>query len=417
MTNNKKTRKTGKSRQSGRILLTAWSVAVLLTGCGFQEIENSEPEPEIHIATIPAIQSKNPGNPGNSVDSENPGNLTNLENPEDLENPENSGNPENLGNLDSEADPGSETDSEIESETEPEINSYTDYDFEKAIFAALLDGLCCETAMPSFVMADTDRDHYAEFMISIPISETSSQNVVLESPVSSGVYYYDATGIENDYFVIDPEQNQVFLNENTRSESNPDSIVSREYFEWAGNQWETISLLYGNHCYWNNQNVSTGEFYDNADKLVRLSGSEDVFNIRLHHAELKEVTNAFYDYLSRYYQPSRPITADINGDGMSEQIISVQNLSKNWVSNVHNLYDTDGVLDITGLNAMHTTCFVLDYVGEDVRIRSENFDRRYTFAQSGGMLFAQDDTNAMQTIQYTDHADGLGEHFMSVMWG
>lgn len=388
------------------MLFIAWSISVLLTGCGFQEIENLETEPEIHIATIP-VQTEQKENTAPES-----GKAESLENRENSENSENSEQ-----NPDSDSDPNPEEAFETESETEPEVIPYSDYDFEKAIFAALLDGLCCNTAMPSFVMADTDRDHYAEFMISIPISETSSQNVVLESPASSGVYYYDATGIRNDFFVIDPEQNQVFLNENTRSEENPDSIISREYFKWAGNQWETVSLLYGNHCYWNNANVSTDEFYANAEKLVELSGSEDVFNIYLTNAELKEVTNAFYEYLSRYYQPSKPIAADINGDGMSEQIISVQNLSKNWVSNLHNLYETDGVLDVTGLNAMHTTCFVLDYIGENVRIRSENFDRRYTFSQSSGMLFAQDDTNAMQTIQYTNHADGLGEHFMSVMWG
>ncbi|MDE5769461.1 MAG: hypothetical protein K2H82_08760 [Oscillospiraceae bacterium] len=397
---------TKKYKQSRSMLFIAWSVSVLLTGCGFQEIENLETEPEIHIATIP-VQTEQKENTAPES-----GKAESLENRENSENSENSEQ-----NPDSDSDPNPEEAFETESETEPEVIPYSDYDFEKAIFAALLDGLCCNTAMPSFVMADTDRDHYAEFMISIPISETSSQNVVLESPASSGVYYYDATGIRNDFFVIDPEQNQVFLNENTRSEENPDSIISREYFKWAGNQWETVSLLYGNHCYWNNANVSTDEFYANAEKLVELSGSEDVFNIYLTNAELKEVTNAFYEYLSRYYQPSKPIAADINGDGMSEQIISVQNLSKNWVSNLHNLYETDGVLDVTGLNAMHTTCFVLDYIGENVRIRSENFDRRYTFSQSSGMLFAQDDTNAMQTIQYTNHADGLGEHFMSVMWG
>ncbi|MDE6088371.1 MAG: hypothetical protein K2G25_08305, partial [Oscillospiraceae bacterium] len=384
----------------------AWSISVLLTGCGFQETENLETEPEIHIATIPTQTKQKESTASEFRKAESPKNPENSENPESSEQ-----------NPDSNSDSNPEEASETESETEPEVIPYSDYDFEKAIFDALLDGLCCNTAMPSFVMADTDRDHYAEFMISIPVSETSSQNIVLESPASSGVYYYDATGIQNDFFVIDLEQNQVFLNENTRSEENPDSIISREYFEWAGNQWETVSLLYGNHCYWNNANVSTDEFYTNAEKLVELSGSEDVFNIYLTNAELKEVTNAFYEYLSRYYQPSKPITADINGDGMSEQIIFVQNLSKNWISNVHNLYETDGILDVTGLNAMHTTCFVLDYIGENVRIRSENFDRRYTFSQSGGMLFAQDDTNAMQTIQYTDHADGLGEHFMSVMWG
>ncbi|MDE6729919.1 MAG: hypothetical protein K2J71_03990 [Oscillospiraceae bacterium] len=382
----------------------AWSISVLLTGCEFQETENLETEPEIHIATIPTGQKKNTEIKISEISVQNP----------DLDlNPDSDSDPD----PDPEEASESESDSETESETEPEVIPYSDYDFEKAIFAALLDGLCYHTQMPSFVMADTDRDHYAEFMISIPISETSSQNVVLESPVSSGIYYYDATGIQNDFFVIDPEQNQVFLNENTRSGENPDAIISREYFKWSGNQWETISLLYGNHCYWNNANVGTDEFYANAEKLMVLFNSEDVFNIYLDNTELKEVTNAFYDYLSRYYQPSKPITADINGDGMSEQIISVQNLSKNWVSNVHNLYDTDGVLDLTGLDAMHTTCFVLDYIGETVRIRSENFDRRYTFSQSGGMLFAKDDTNAMQTIQYTDHPDGLGEHFMSVMWG
>ncbi|MDE5753322.1 MAG: hypothetical protein K2H89_02060 [Oscillospiraceae bacterium] len=375
-------------------LIVLLSISVLLTGCGFQEIENPESDSQIHIATIPQQAEHAAPKPAPTTETKS--------------------ETENFSETAIENKERPELETEAESETEPEIAPYSDYDFEKAVFAALLDGLCSNTDSPTFVMADVDRDHYAEFMISIPVSETSSQNIVLESAVSAGVYYYDATGIQNDFFVIDPEQNQVFLNENTCSEEG--NIISREYFEWQSNQWETVSLLYGNHCYWNNANVSTDEFYTNAEKLIDVFQPEDVFNIYL-SAEMKEVTDAFYQYLSKYYKPSKPITADINGDGMSEQIIFVQNLSKNWIGNVHNLYETDGVLDTTGLSAMHTTCFVLDYVGESVRIRSENFDRKYQFEESGGMLWAYSDTNATQTIQYTDSLDGLGKHFMSVMWG
>ena len=64
---------------------------------------------------------------------------------------------------------------------------------------------------------------------------------------------------------------------------------------------------------------------------------------------------------------------------------------------------------------MHTTCFVFDLTeNAKVRIRSENFDRRYQFRESGGKLFAYDDTNTIQTVQYSNEADGFGVDIMSV---
>ncbi|MBR1554095.1 MAG: hypothetical protein IJ644_01740, partial [Oscillospiraceae bacterium] len=64
---------------------------------------------------------------------------------------------------------------------------------------------------------------------------------------------------------------------------------------------------------------------------------------------------------------------------------------------------------------IHTTCFVLDAVSDGrIRIRSENFDRRYRFTQAGGRLFAYDDTNSMQTVQYSAEKDGFGKRFLSI---
>ncbi|MDE5736733.1 MAG: hypothetical protein K2H93_00025, partial [Oscillospiraceae bacterium] len=175
--------------------------------------------------------------------------------------------------------------------------------------------------------------------------------------------------------------------------------------------------LYGNRCYWNNQNVSTGEFLANAEKIIPVEKSEDVLNIYL-IGDMQEIANDFYAYLAKYYkQLEKPILADMNSDGSPEQIIVVQNLSKNWVSNMHNLYESDNEFQATGLNSMHTTCFILDNTENCVRIRSANFDRKLTFEESAGMLFAYDDTNSMQTIQYSEKDAILGEHFMSVMWG
>ncbi|MDE6658092.1 MAG: hypothetical protein K2J88_05860 [Oscillospiraceae bacterium] len=396
------------------ILTMAMLISITLTGCEFQEIDNpdTESEPEIQIATI-ATQTEHAA-------------------PKPAPTTETQALSETIQTVPEEV---------TESDTDANSNfiCYTDSDFEKAIFVALLDGLCVNTIPDCYIMADSDSDNYSEFMIAMPTSETTSQNIVLESPATAGIYYYDATGVSNDFFVIDSEQNKVLLNENTRSElktempefQNPETeeleqiqetennapIISREYFEWQGNHWETVSILYGNHCYWNNTNVSTGEFLTHAENTPKISPTEDIFNIYL-AGDIQKITNAFYEYLAKYYkQLEKPVSADINGDGIPEQFLFVQNLSKNWISNIHNLYESDGELDITGLDAMHTTCFVLDYVENYVRIRSENFDRKYIFAESGGMLFAYDDTNSIQTIQYSDRNAVLGEHFMSVMWG
>lgn len=375
-------------KKSMIMLTMAMTVSVILTGCGFQKIENPETDSEIHIATIQTQTEHAAPKPAPTTETQ-PQSESVETTPEEM-------------------------DSNSESDTNPQVVYYSDSDFEKAIFAALLDGLCTTFAPQCYVMADADNDNQSEFMIAMPVSETSSQNIVLESPASAGIYYYDATGVYNDFFVIDPEQNKVLLNENTRSED--DYIISREYFEWQGNHWETVSLLYDSHCYWNNANVSTDEFIANAENLLQINQPEDILNICL-TGDIEEITDAFYQYLSKYYKLEKPVIADINNDGHTERVLVVQNLSKNWVANIHNLYESDGILDTSKLEAMHTTCFVLDSLGHSVRIRSENFDRKYTFAESGGMLFAYDDTNSMQTIQYSDSNDILGQHFMSMMWG
>lgn len=397
-------------KKSIMIMTMAMLGSVLITGCEFQEIDNSnhtEPEPDIQIATIATQAEHAAPKPAPVVETQPKSEI-------------------------------SETVSEenSESDTENKMIYYSDSDFEKAIFAALLDGLCTDTISECYIMADADNDSYSELMVALPISETASQNIVLESPNSAGIYYYDATGVSNDFFVVDPELNKVLLNENTRADTiketeetqvdeeqeetqntNINNIISREYFEWQGNHWESISILYGNRCYWNNQNVSTGEFLANAEKIIPVEKSEDVLNIYL-IGDMQEIANDFYAYLAKYYkQLEKPILADMNSDGSPEQIIVVQNLSKNWVSNMHNLYESDNEFQATGLNSMHTTCFILDNTENCVRIRSANFDRKLTFEESAGMLFAYDDTNSMQTIQYSEKDAILGEHFMSVMWG
>ncbi|MBR1529091.1 MAG: hypothetical protein IJ642_07295 [Oscillospiraceae bacterium] len=282
--------------------------------------------------------------------------------------------------------------------------------FDKAVFGALLSGL---SEYPiDFIASDADRDSSLELLVALPVSETFSQNIVFENINSSGMYYYDATGVTNDFYVMDPANGNIYLNENTRTDDGA-AIISQEYFEWTGSSWRSACMLYSNNCYWNYENVTVGEFEAYAASMQKIY-LEDLFNLTVSGTP-ETAAEAFYQYLAKWFKPERPVSADIDGDGTPEYYVSVQNLSKPWYSNVRNLYSQETTLIADSVMNMHTTCFVFDFVeGGKVRIRSENFDRRYRFNQSGGKLFAYDDTNTIQTVQYSNEPDGFGTHIMSV---
>lgn len=367
-------------------MLTATALSsVLLTGCGLQQTENANiksGESEFQIATIqtePPVKSA-------------PAPVT-----------------EPSGTTEAEEIPESNS-----PETQETIQ-YNPIAFDKAVFAAVLDAVAGNIRTNDYLVSDPDRDGMSELLVILPDTETRSQNLVIENMLSAGIYYYDATGAENDYFVLDPETGDVFLNENTRSGDG--SVISREYFHWTGMQWVSSCLLYGYKCYWNGEETTPEAFYAHADSMLSITPPEDIFNVHVLGTP-ETAAEAFYQYLSQYFKLDRPVAADIDGNGTTEQVLFVQNLCKSWNANVRNLYGTDSILNTDRISSVHTTCFVLDTDESGyVRVRSENFDRKYKFSQSGGMLFAYDDTNSMQTIQYSTANDGLGKHFMTMMWG
>ncbi|MBE6876438.1 MAG: hypothetical protein E7496_06905 [Ruminococcus sp.] len=367
-----------------KFMLTASVMfSVLLTGCGIQQEENSIPEPtvpDIQIATIP-VETKSAVSPAPVT---------------------------------AETDAVSAEIPEIQDETvttaRPEKTlNYNTVIFDKAIFATLLDSITGGTDY--YFVSDPDRDGMSELLVSIPQTESSSQNLILESMGSAGIYYYDATGVQNDFFVLDPVTGDVYLNENTVENG---YLVSQEYFQWTGSKWQSACMLYNGSCYWNYQDVTVDEFIANADAMLDITPAEDIFNISFTGTP-ETAGEAFYQYLAKYFKAEHPVSADIDGDGTTEQVICVQNLSKSWCANVRSLYDEESIFNTEALSNIHTTCFVLDTVSDGrVRIRAENFDRKYSFTQAGGRLFAYDDANSMQTVQYSAEKDGFGKRFLSI---
>ncbi|MBR0483842.1 MAG: hypothetical protein IJJ69_03580 [Oscillospiraceae bacterium] len=368
------------------LMLTASVMfSVVLTGCGIQQEETSVAEstmPDIQIATIP-VETKSAATPPPAV----------AETEAEAVPAENSDIPEETS---------------VSSKPEKTLN-YNTVLFDKAIFAALLDSITGGTDY--YFVSDPDRDGFSELLVSIPQTESSSQNLILEGLGSAGIYYYDATGVQNDFFVLDPVTGDVYLNENTVENG---LLVSQEYFQWTGSKWQSACMLYNGSCYWNYQEITVDEFLANADAMLGITPAEDIFNITFTGTP-ESAANAFYQYLAGYFKTEHPVSADIDGDGTTEQIISVQNLSKSWCANVRSLYDENSFFNIESLSNIHTTCFVLDTASDGrVRIRSENFDRRYRFTEAGGKLFAYDDTNSMQTVQYSAEKDGFGKRFLSI---
>ncbi len=363
-------------------MLTASAMfSVILTGCGIQpETGSEEPEiiPDIQIATI-QIETQ-----AETV-------------PETVQPPVQS----------TETVPHS---SDTNTSHKPEkASSYATEIFDKAVYSALLSGL---TDYPSdFIVTDADDDGMLEFLVAMPISDSSSQNFVFESVgTASGLYYYDATGIKNDFYVIEPETNKVYLNENTRTEDGA-AVISQEYFRWDGRSWKSTCMLYSNNCYWDNQNVTTGEFQSHAAAMQNIY-LEDIFNISAAGTP-STAAEAFYQYLlSKGFAPQKPLSADMNGDGALEYYVAVQDIAKPWYSHMKNLYNHDETLETLNF---YTACFIFDKTENNtMRIRSENFDRRYRFSQSGQKIFAYDDTETIQTVQYSGEPDGFGVHIMSV---
>ncbi len=388
-------------------MLTASALfSVLLTGCGIQQEENTisaTSAPEIHIDTIPAETQALTTVP--PVETSAPETETVLLT-------------EAAEILPSEIIPAELPSTEAVS-SEPKttlVYQYNDILFDKAIFAALLDSIGGTSGTQYFFVSDPDRDGASEFLVTLPETSVSSRNLIFENMTSAGIYYYNATGAENDFYVIDPVTGNVYLNENTRSDDGID-IISREYFEWTGSKWQSACMLYRNNCYWNYEPVTVEQFLQNADAMNRIT-AEDIFNLTISGTP-ESAADAFYQYLSKSFKLERPIAADVDGDGFTEQILFVQNLSQKWCANIKDLYQEadkePAYLDTEALSNVHTTCFVLDSVGAGrVRIRSENFDRRYRFTQSGGKLFAYDDMNIIQTVQYSAENDDFGKHFLSV---
>jgi len=368
------------------LLMASVMLSEILTGCSTQQESElpEEPAPDIQIATI-SVETQ-PEQEETAVQSVP---VT-----------------EAVQYLPSEIIP------ELPSETTAPVKTmnYQTELFDKAVYAAVLDGL---SEFPiDFIATDADRDSALELLVALPISETSSQNIVFENMNSCGIYYYDATGVENDFYVMDPVNGNIYLNENTHAD-NSDTVISQEYFEWTGSVWQSACMLYGNDCYWNYETVSIGEFEAYAASMQNIY-SEDLFNLSFSGTP-ETAAEAFYQYLARWFQTERPVSADIDGDGTPEYYVSVQNLGKPWYSNSVNLYTDENSLDMGSVMNMHTTCFVFDFVEDGkVRIRSENFDRKYQFRQSGGKLFAYDDTDTIQTVQYSGEDDGFGMHIMSV---
>ncbi len=366
-------------------ILAITAVSFLLSGCGTAV----DQEPELHIATIPA----QPDAPVSSVSVP----------PTEETQPE----------VSAEHKPPESTTEMISATDTTDTASYEAAMFDRAVFAAVMDPLTDVPGM--YLLNDIDGDGMTEFLLAVPVSDTQSWNIILESPGSAGVYYYQATGLINDYFVIDPEDGQGRINENNHSDTG--EIISSEYFRWTGTALELTSQLYGGSCYWNYQGTSSSDFLAKAAAMQSVQ-NEEIFNL-VFSGTPEQIANSFHEYLSGYFkQVKPPVAADIDGNGSIEQVIVIQNLTKRWASNIISLYDQDETMNTDPLANVHTTCFVLDDIGNGMtRLRPANFDRKYTFAAAGGRLFAYDDTNTMQTIEYSTENAAPGKQFMSIMWG
>lgn len=364
------------------VMLTApVLISMLLTGCGFQqEGYQAETEmPPVGIATIP-VETK-------PVVTESPDIVQNTEL-----------STENLNQ-------------------EESASVYSRTVFDKAMFAALLKAAADDCYTDSFYVGDVDKDGYSELVATLPYSESTSANLLFDDFNSAGLYYYGATGAANDYFVINPETGDVYLNENTRSEDSK-SVVSREYFKWKDKKWDSACMLYGGRCYWDYENTSSSSFSKKASALKQIKPAEDIFNIFV-TGTTQVAADELYKYLSKYFALEHPFSVDIDSDGKKEQVLFIQNMNKAWCTEIKNLYTTDGYFNPSTFQNMHTTCFVLDEAGENmVRIRSENFDRKYRFVELNDRLFAYDENDELQTFQYSDANSGVNTHFMSMvkMW-
>ena len=363
--------------------------SVLLTGCGIS-LENPSAEettiPDIEIAAIP-IETQSATSPAPVLATEQ------------------------------QVETQAQTETTVQEDVE--YNGYSSSIFEKAVFAALLRSAVSDEDIAYYSICDADKDGANEMLAIIPYTDGSSENLVFEHPSSPGFFYYDATGANNDYYAVDPETEEVYLCENTRSRDGS-SIVAREYFHWSGRLWQSTCMLYGGKCYWNYQNTTEEDFMAKSNALVRLNLDEDIFNIVVSGSP-DGVAEAFYQYLSKYFAVDHPLAVDIDGNGSIEQVIFIQNLPKGWWGNMRKIYEgtSEHTMDINIFRSAHTTCFVFDTdINGRVRIRSESFDRKYRFAQFNNSLVAYDENNALQTISYATENAGFGTHIMSVikMW-
>ncbi len=366
------------------ILTVSVLFSLLWTGCSIQPYQNAETETElpIEIATLP-------------VETKSFADNSSVEQPVQE----------------------AETSAETAAAPEKQTPFYSTSIFDKAIFAALLKGAADGIYTNSFYVGDVDHDGGVEMVASIPYTEKTSANLIFDNYDSAGLYYYGATGIENDFFVLDPTAQKVYLNENTRS-ADGEAIISREYFEWQGKRWNSACMLYGSRCYWNYADTSEADFMSKVSALQSVQPAEDIFNLKI-NGKIDEITTQFYQYLTKYFHPETPLSVDLDGDNLADYVIPIQNLAGSWCSNLRNLYDTEGYFNEQGIRNVHTTCFILDTTSDGlVRIRSENFDRKYTFREIKMKLFAYDENEVMQTFQYSSEDSCVDKQFMSMvkMW-
>lgn len=272
-----------------------------------------------------------------------------------------------------------------------ELNSI----FDSSIFAALTMAFQNDDINAEYMVNDVDNDGNLELAVYTSVSKNGGKSCILfENVINPGIYSFFGHGAAGyRVFVYDNESGKILLNNNWASASRPKIA----YSEWNGQEWSLISLLSEtisydsfdiSDCYWNNKTVSKEQFMELSDSIQNnWENSDYIFNNYTYH-NLSDITEAFSNYLSDYYDIKSEISYVNNG--IKTNIITVNRIADRWLNNMVLLNDI-AEEKFNLLKTAVTTCFIIDEYQGKTRIRCQNFDKDVIFSNDGNGIAAQID--------------------------
>lgn len=269
-----------------------------------------------------------------------------------------------------------------------ELNSI----FDSSIFAALTMCFQNDDINDEYMVNDLDNDGNLELAVYTNVSKNGGKSCILfENVINPGIYsFFGHVAAGYRVFVYDNESGKILLNNNWASASRPKIA----YSEWNGQEWSLISLLSEtisydsfdiSDCYWNNKTVSKEQFMELSDSIQNnWENSDYIFNNYTYH-NLSDITEAFSNYLSDYYDIKSEISYMNNG--IKTNIITINRIADRWLSNIVLLNDI-AEENFNMLNYIQTTCFILDETKNGVRIRCQNYTDDVKFTVENDNIIA-----------------------------